>query len=93
MTTDAGTIRITARTLDLAREALADWLAEHPNRVLDSVAVTGTIIPRTPRRSARSAARQSPPPGHPANPPRPPHDWRAPPASRCKRRQGLLGSR
>lgn len=38
--TDAGTIRITARTLDLAREALADWLAVHPNRVLDRVTVT-----------------------------------------------------
>jgi len=38
--TDAGTIRITARTLDLAREALADWLAENPNRVLDKPVVT-----------------------------------------------------
>lgn len=38
--TDAGTIRITARTLDLAREALAAWLAEHPRRALDRVAVT-----------------------------------------------------
>lgn len=37
---NSGTIRITARTLDLAREALADWRAEHPNRVLDRVAVT-----------------------------------------------------
>lgn len=27
---DAGTISITARTLDLAREALGAWLAEHP---------------------------------------------------------------
>ena len=27
--TDAGTIRITARTLDLAREALAAWIATH----------------------------------------------------------------
>ena len=35
-----GTITITARTLDLAREALADWTAEHPYRVLDRVAVT-----------------------------------------------------
>ena len=33
--TTSGTIRITARTLDLAREALADWRAENPNRVLD----------------------------------------------------------
>lgn len=40
MTTDAGTIRITARTLDLAREALAAWLAENPRRVLDRVTVT-----------------------------------------------------
>jgi len=38
--TDAGTIRITARTLDLAREALADWIAEHPRRALDRVSVT-----------------------------------------------------
>ena len=38
--TDAGTIRITARTLDLAREALAEWLAEHPRRALDRVTVT-----------------------------------------------------
>lgn len=38
--TDAGTIRITARTLDLAREALADWTAEHPHRVLDKPVVT-----------------------------------------------------
>ncbi len=38
--TDAGTIRITARTLDLAREALADWIAEHPRRALDRVTVT-----------------------------------------------------
>ena len=36
----SGTISITARTLDLAREALADWRAENPNRVLDSVTVT-----------------------------------------------------
>ena len=28
----SGTIRITARTLDLAREALADWIAEYPRR-------------------------------------------------------------
>ena len=40
MTTDAGTIRITARTLDLAREALADWVAENPRRALDRVSVT-----------------------------------------------------
>ena len=70
---NSGTITITARTLDLAREALAEAMADHPYRVLDRVAVTGTIIPHTP--------------------PRLPHDWRAPPASRCKRRQGLLGSR
>ena len=38
--TDAGSIRITARTLDLAREALADWLAENPRRALDRVSVT-----------------------------------------------------
>ena len=38
--TDAGTIRITARTLDLAREALADWLAENPRRALDKPVVT-----------------------------------------------------
>ncbi len=36
----SGTIRITARTLDLAREALADWIAEHPRRALDRVSVT-----------------------------------------------------
>ena len=46
--TDAGRISITARTLDLAREALADWTAEHPYRVLDRVAMR-RIIPRTPR--------------------------------------------
>lgn len=40
MTTDAGTIRITARTLDLAREALAAWIAENPRRVLEPAAVT-----------------------------------------------------
>ena len=38
--TDAGTISIKARTLDLAREALDAWLAEHPRRVLDRVTVT-----------------------------------------------------
>ena len=38
--TDAGTISITARTLDLAREALDAWLAEYPARVLDRVTVT-----------------------------------------------------
>lgn len=38
--TNSGTIRITARTLDLAREALADWLAENPNRVLAKPVVT-----------------------------------------------------
>jgi hypothetical protein len=38
--TDAGSIRITARTLDLAREALADWIAENPRRALDRVTVT-----------------------------------------------------
>lgn len=37
---NSGTITITARTPDLAREALADWQAEHPHRVLDRVAVT-----------------------------------------------------
>lgn len=37
---DAGTISITARTLDLAREALGAWLAEHPRRALDRVTVT-----------------------------------------------------
>lgn len=36
----SGTIRITARTLDLAREALAAWVAENPRRVLDRVTVT-----------------------------------------------------
>ena len=40
MTTDAGTISITARTLDLAREALAAWIAENPRRALDRVTVT-----------------------------------------------------
>lgn len=40
MTTNSGTISITARTLDLAREALAEWQAEHPNRVLDKPVVT-----------------------------------------------------
>ena len=38
--TDAGTIRITARTLDLVREALADWIAEHPRRALSVPVVT-----------------------------------------------------
>lgn len=38
--TDAGTISITARTLDLAREALGAWLAEHPARTLDRMTVT-----------------------------------------------------
>ena len=38
--TDAGTISIKARTLDLAREALDAWLAEHPARTLDRVTVT-----------------------------------------------------
>lgn len=38
--TNSGTITITARTLDLAREALADWIAENPRRALDRVAVT-----------------------------------------------------
>lgn len=33
--TDAGTITITDRTLDLAREALADWRAENPRRALE----------------------------------------------------------
>lgn len=37
---NSGTITITARTLDLAREALAEWASEHPRRVLDRVAVT-----------------------------------------------------
>ena len=37
---DAGTITITARTLDLAREALDAWQAEHPRRVLNRVSVT-----------------------------------------------------
>ncbi len=36
----SGTIRITARTLDLAREALAAWVAENPRRALDRVTVT-----------------------------------------------------
>ena len=36
----SGTISITARTLDLAREALADWIAENPRRALDRVSVT-----------------------------------------------------
>ena len=36
----SGTIRITARTLDLAREALAAWIAENPRRVLEPAAVT-----------------------------------------------------
>lgn len=36
----SGTIRITARTPDLAREALADWIAEYPRRALDRVSVT-----------------------------------------------------
>jgi len=40
VTTDAGTISIAARTLDLAREALAAWQAQHPRRVLDRVTVT-----------------------------------------------------
>jgi len=38
--TRANTISITAPTLDLAREALADWIAENPRRVLDRVTVT-----------------------------------------------------
>jgi len=37
---DAGTITITARTLDLAREALADWIAEYPRRALAKPVVT-----------------------------------------------------
>lgn len=37
---NSGTIRITARTLDLAREALDDWRAENPERVPNSVIVT-----------------------------------------------------
>ena len=38
---NSGTITITARTLDLAREALADWASEHPHRVvLNRVTVT-----------------------------------------------------
>ena len=37
---NSGTITITARTLDLAREALADWIAENPRRALDRVTVT-----------------------------------------------------
>lgn len=37
---NSGTIRVTARTLDLAREALADWIAEYPRRALDRVSVT-----------------------------------------------------
>ena len=37
---NSGTIRVTARTLDLAREALADWIAENPRRALDRVSVT-----------------------------------------------------
>lgn len=36
----SGTISISARTLDLAREALADWVAENPRRALDRVSVT-----------------------------------------------------
>lgn len=38
--TNSGSISITARTLDLAREALAEWVAEHPDRVLDKPVVT-----------------------------------------------------
>ena len=37
---NSGTIRVTARTLDLAREALAAWIAENPRRALDRVSVT-----------------------------------------------------
>lgn len=37
---NSGAITITARTLDLAREALADWASEHTYRVLDRVAGT-----------------------------------------------------
>lgn len=37
---DAGTISITARALDLAREALAAWIAEYPRRALDKPVVT-----------------------------------------------------
>ena len=36
----SGTIGITARTPDLAREALAAWIAEYPRRALDRVTVT-----------------------------------------------------
>lgn len=54
--TDAGTIRITARTLDLAREALADWIAEHPRRALDRVTVTkggeGVVMGAAEKRDA-----------------------------------------
>lgn len=39
----SGTIRITARTLDLAREALATWVAENPRRALDRT--MGAILP------------------------------------------------
>lgn len=38
--THANVIEISARTLDLAREALDAWLAEHPRRTLDRVTVT-----------------------------------------------------
>lgn len=38
--TNSGTIRITARTLDLAREALAAWVAENPRRALAKPVVT-----------------------------------------------------
>lgn len=41
--TNSGTIRVTARTLDLAREALAEWIAEHPERVPNSVTVTNGV--------------------------------------------------
>ena len=36
----SGAITITARTLDLAREALAAWIAENPRRALDKPVVT-----------------------------------------------------
>lgn len=37
---NSGTVTITARTLDLAREALAAWLEEYPRRALEKPTVT-----------------------------------------------------
>jgi len=52
---NSGTITITARTLDLAREALADWIAENPRRALDRVSVTRYGPPGTSHEEINAA--------------------------------------